>query len=453
MKKKVVSLMLVLSMAAAMFAGCGSSGKDSSKDEVKKDDSKGSVYYLNFKPEVDKQWQKIAKAYTKKTGVEVKVVTAASNQYETTLKSEIAGSNAPTLFQINGPIGYESWKDYCLDLTDTDLYKNLTDQSLAVKGEDGKAYGIPYTVETYGIIYNNAIMEKYFALDGAVVKSMDEINSYDKLKEVVEDMTAKKKDLGIDGVFASTSLKPGEDWRWQTHLANLPIYYEYKDNKVSDMDKIEFKYAENYKNILDLYMDNSVSEKGLLGSVDVATSMAEFALGQCAMVQNGNWAWSQISEVDGNTVKAEDIKFMPIYFGVEDENEGLCTGTENFWCINSQASKEDIQATKDFLTWLTTDSEGKAYMYKSTDDGGLGNAAPFTTFGEDERSSDPLAVEMYKWMESGKTSVSWNFTTFPSQTFKDDFGAALLEYANGNMSFDKVEKQVVDEWASEKGAN
>ena len=205
--------------------------------------------------------------------------------------------------------------------------------------------------------------------------------------------------------------------------------------------------------ILDLYMDNSVSEKGLLGSVDVATSMAEFALGQCAMVQNGNWAWSQISEVDGNTVKAEDIKFMPIYFGVDDENEGLCTGTENFWCINSQASKEDIQATKDFLTWLTTDSEGKAYMYKSTDDGGLGNAAPFTTFGEDERSSDPLAVEMYKWMESGKTSVSWNFTTFPSQTFKDDFGAALLEYANGNMSFDKVEKQVVDEWASEKGAN
>ena len=66
MKKKVVSLMLVLSMAAAMFAGCGSSGKDSSKDEAKKDDSKGSVYYLNFKPEVDKQWQKIAKAYTEK---------------------------------------------------------------------------------------------------------------------------------------------------------------------------------------------------------------------------------------------------------------------------------------------------------------------------------------------------------------------------------------------------
>lgn len=450
MKRKVLSLMLVFTMAAAMFAGCGKSG-DASKDEAKKDDSKGSVYYLNFKPEVKKIWEKIAEDYTEKTGVEVKVVTAASNQYETTLKSEIAGSNAPTLFQINGPVGYQSWKDYCLDLTDTDLYKNLKDQSMAVTS-DGKAYGIPFSVEAYGIIYNNAIMEKYFALDGAVVKSMDEINSYDKLKEVVEDMTKKKKDLGIDGVFASTSLQPGEDWRWQTHLANLPIYYEYQDNDVNDMDKIKFKYSKNYQNILDLYMNNSVSEKGLLGSTDVATSMAEFAMGQCAMVQNGNWAWGQISQVDGNVVKEEDVKFMPIYFGVDDANQGLCIGTENFWCINSQASEKDIQATKDFLTWLTTDKEGKAYMYKSNDDGGLGNAAPFTTFGEDERSDDPLAVEMYAYMDSGKAIIPWSFTTFPSQTFKDDFGAALLEYANGNMKWDDVTKKVVDEWASEKAA-
>lgn len=448
MKRKVLSMMLVLSMAATLFVGCGNSDK-SSGDSTKKDDSKGSVYYLNFKPEVDKQWQKIAKEYTEETGVEVKVVTAASNQYETTLKSEIGGSNAPTLFQINGPVGYQSWKDYCLDLSDTDLYKNLIDQNMAVKGEDGGVYGIPYTVEAYGIIYNNAIMEKYFAMDGAVVQSVDEINSYDKLKEVVEDMTAKKKDLGIEGVFASTSLKTGEDWRWQTHLANLPIYYEYKDNGVSDMDKIEFKYSDNYKKVFDLYLDNSVTEKGLLGSVDVASSMAEFALGECAMVQNGNWAWSQISEVDGNTVKAEDIKFMPIYFGVDDANEGLCIGTENYWCINKEASEADIQATKDFLNWLTTDEKGKEYMYKSADDGGLGNAAPFTTFTEDERSDDPLAVEMYAWMDKGN-SVSWNFTSFPSQTFKDDFGAALLQYANGKMKWNEVQKLVVDEWASEK---
>ena len=146
-------------------------------------------------------------------------------------------------------------------------------------------------------------MQAYFATDGAKAASVDEINSFAKLKEVVEDMTAKKDDLGIQGVFASTSLLPGEDWRWQTHLANVPVYYEYKDNNVSDMAEITFKYSDNFKNIWDLYINNSTCAPGLLGSKAITDSMAEFALGQCAMVQNGNWAWGQISDVEGNTVK------------------------------------------------------------------------------------------------------------------------------------------------------
>ena len=135
------------------------------------------------------------------------------------------------LFQINGPVGYAAWKDYTADLKDTELYKHLSDKTMAVTDGDG-VYGIPYVVEGYGIIYNNAIMTKYFALDGAKAKSMDEINNFATLKEVVEDMTAKKDQLGIKGVFSSTSLKPGEDWRWQTHLANVPVFYEFRDNKV-----------------------------------------------------------------------------------------------------------------------------------------------------------------------------------------------------------------------------
>ncbi len=408
----------------------------------------GKVYYLNFKPEVDTQWQEIAAAYTAETGVEVKVVTAASGTYEEVLRSEIAGTDAPTLFQINGPVGYQNWKDYCLDLTNSELYNALSDKGLAVTGADGGVYGVPYTVEAYGIIYNDAIMQAYFATDGAKAASVDEINSFAKLKEVVEDMTAKKDDLGIQGVFASTSLLPGEDWRWQTHLANVPVYYEYKDNNVSDMAEITFKYSDNFKNIWDLYINNSTCAPGLLGSKAVTDSMAEFALGQCAMVQNGNWAWGQISDVEGNTVKEEDVKFMPIYAGIAgEENQGLCTGTENFWCVNSQASEADQKATLDFVNWMISSDAGKDYMVNS-----LGNAAPFSTFGDDEKPTDPLAKEMFRYMENGKNSVTWNFTTFPSQAFKDDFGAALLEYCNGNMTWDEVKDLVVSRWAEEKSA-
>lgn len=411
----------------------------------------GKVYFLNFKPEQDEAYQAIAKQYTEETGVPVTVLTAASGTYEQTLTSEIAKTDAPTIFQINGPVGYASWKDYCADLSGSEIYSHLTDKSLAITDGSG-VYGIPFAIEGYGIIYNNAIMEKYFATSGAKATSMDAINNFATLKAVVDDMTAKKDALGIKGVFASTSLLSGEDWRWQTHLLNVPLYYEFKNDKVdlgsADATKtIKFEYSKNYQNIFDLYLNNSVSDKTMLGTVSVDDSMAEFALGECAMVQNGNWAYGQISSVDGNTVKAEDVKMLPIYTGVSgEESQGLCVGTENYFCINKNASAADQKASLDFLTWLYTSDEGKKAVVSQ-----LGFIAPFDTFSDTEKPTDPLAQEVLAWAaKDGITSVAWNFTVFPSQTFKDNVGAALLSYAQGQMTWDDVSKLVVDQWASEK---
>lgn len=409
----------------------------------------GEVYYLNFKPEVAEIYTKIAEAYKAETGVTLKVVTAASGTYEQTLKSEIAKADAPVLFQINGPVGYAAWKEYCADLKDTELYKHLSDKSMAVTEGEG-VFGLPYVVEGYGIIYNNAIMTKYFAMEGAKAKSMDEVKDFATLKAVVEDMTAKKDKLGIKGVFSSTSLKPGEDWRWQTHLANVPVFYEFRDNKIdlaSDAtNEIKFQYSDNYKNIFDLYINNSVTSSKLLGSKSVDDSMAEFALGQSAMVQNGNWAWGQISGVDGNTVKAEDVKFLPIYTGMPgEEKQSISIGTENFFAINAKAPADKQKLAADFIYWLYSSKTGKAFV---TND--LKFIAPFDTFAENEKPTDPLAKEVIRYMSTADLyNVAWNFVKFPSQTFKDNFGAALLKYAQGNMKWDDIKTQVVNDWKAE----
>lgn len=411
--------------------------------------AQGQVYYLSFKPESAEIWEGLARSYTEETGVPVKVVTAASNTYEQTLMSEIANKDAPTLFQINGPTGYRNWKEYCADLKECQLYEWLLDKDLAITGEDGGIYGIPYVVEGYGIIYNDAIMSRYIGLENAKISSVDEINNFNKLKEVVEDMQARKEQLGIQGVFASTSLMPGEQWRWQTHLANIAVAYEYEDRGVTDTDELQFTYADNVKNLFDLYIQNSCTAPGLLGNKSVDDSMAEFALGQVAMVQNGNWAWSQISKVSGNTVLEENVKFLPLYCGIQgEENQGLCIGTENYFCINKEASKEDQQATMDFIEWLFASAMGKKAVVED-----LGMIAPFSTFTEEEKPDDPLAKEVIRYMEDdSKKTIKWHFTTFPSLQFKDNLGAALLEYASGSMSWEDIKEQVVRDWAEEKAA-
>ena len=442
----LVSLLLITSIA---LTACG--GGANQAPAATTAPSGGEVYYLNFKPEVAELYQKIADAYKAETGVTLKVVTAASGTYEQTLKSEIAKADAPVLFQINGPVGYQAWKDYTADLKDTELYKHLSDKSMAVT-DGGGAYGIPYVVEGYGIIYNNAVMNKYFALDGAKAKSMDEVNNFATLKAVVEDMTARKDELGIEGVFSSTSLKPGEDWRWQTHLMNVPVFYEWRDNKIdlaSDATKeIKFQYSEEFKNIFDLYLNNSVTPPELLGSKSVDDSMAEFALGKSAMVQNGNWAWGQISGVQGNVVKPEDVKFLPIYTGMPgEEKQSICVGTENFFAINKQASPEKQKLAADFIYWLYSSPTGKAFV---TND--LKFIAPFDTFAENEKPTDPLAREVIRYVSNPDLyNVSWSFVKFPSQTFKDNFGAALLQYAQGKIQWADVKQLVIDQWKAESG--
>ena len=442
--RKALTVALASLVVIGMFAGC-----------AKKDEEVKVIRYLNFKPEIADIYEEISKAYEAETGIKVIVDTAANNTYEQTLISKMANKEeAPTLFQINGPRGYNNWKDYCADLTGTELYAHLSDKSLAVT-VDGKAYGIPYVVEGYGIIYNKAITDKYFALPNKATSytSMEEVNNYAALKAVVEDMQANKEALGIEGVFASTSLKAGEDWRWQTHLANLPVYYEFKTNNVdltSDQTKtITFQYSDNFKNIFDLYLNNSTIEPSKTGTKTVNDSMAEFALEKCAMVQNGNWAWGQVAGVDGNKVLAENVKYLPIYTGVEgEESQGLCTGTENFFCINAKTSEAEQKAAADFIYWLYSSTTGKDFVTNK-----LGFIAPFDTFEENEKPTDPLAKEVLNWMsKDGVTSVAWNFTLFPSQTFKDNFGSALLQYAQGTKTWEEVKTQVVNDWASESVA-
>lgn len=444
--KRYISLFLSLLCVAACssLAGCGKK-------------KTAEVYFLNFKPESASVYEELAKKYEDEKGVKVKVVTAAANNYEQTLKSEIAKSSAPTIFQVNGPIGYNSWKDYCLDIKDSKLYDILSDKSLAIKEGDG-VYAVPYVVEGYGIIYNNAVMEKYFALPNKKtdLKSAGEIDSFDKLKAVVEDMTANLSALGIEGVFASTSLASGEDWRWQTHLLNVPLYYEFSESVKENGDptlfgldakKISFKYAENFDKLFDLYINNSVTKPTLLGSKSVADSMSEFALGKAAMVQNGNWAWSQISGVKGNTVKADDIKMLPLYTGIEGEKgQGICVGTENYLAINKKVTEEQQKNSLDFLYWLFSSETGKKYVTEK-----LNFITPFKTFSENEQPDDPLAREISRYLnDNSYKNIPWIFTSFPSEAYKKDVGNALLDYVQGSKKWEDVNKVITDKWKSER---
>lgn len=440
--KKLLSLGIAGTMAVALLAGCTSSGSSSaaSGDTATSEASAtsataGKVYYLNFKPEQDEQWQALAKVYTEQTGVPVTVVTAASGEYETTLMSEMAKSDAPTLFQVNGPIGLANWKDYCYDLTGSDILGQLTSDTYALKDGDA-TLGIGYVIESYGLITNKTLLEK-------AGYTIDDIKSFEDLKKVAEDITARQDELGF-AAFTSAGMDSSSDWRYKTHLANLPIYFEYQDEGITSTDAIKGTYLDNYKAIFDLYINNSTCAPTELAGKTADDSRNEFLAGEAVFYQNGSWEYVNLTQ-DG-TFTDDDLAMIPIYFGVGDEaNQGLCTGTENYWCVNSEAPEEDIQATLDFINWCVTSEEGTKAMAND-----MGFVIPFQGAQE---STNVFVKQDQEMTAAGKTPVSWNFTTMPSENWKNGVGSALTAYAAGTGDWDGVVTAFVDGWASEAALN
>ncbi len=421
MKKKVLSLVLALAMVVAMFAGCGA-----------KEDT-ASVYYLNFKPEQDEAWQNLAKAYTEATGIEVTVVTAASGTYETTLMGEMGKDGAPTLFQVNGPVGLANWKDYCYDLSGSDIYGQLTSDSFALKEGDA-VYGIAYVIESYGIITNKTLLAQ-------AGYSVDDIKSFADLKKVAEDITARSAELGFSA-FSSAGMDGSSDWRFKTHLANLPIYFEYQADGIGTTDAIKGSFLNEYRQIWDLYINNSTCEPSALAAKTGDDSRNEFLAGQAVFFQNGSWEYGNL--VGEGKFTDDDLTIIPIYVGAGDEaNQGLCTGTENFWCVNKDASEADIKATLDFINWCVTSAEGTAAMANN-----MGFVIPFKAAVE----SPNLFVKVDNELTAaGKTPVSWNFPTMPSEEWKNGVGTALTAYAAApsDEAWAAVVSAFVDGWAAE----
>lgn len=430
MRKKLLSVALCATMVAGLLAGCGSS----SKSDKASSDSKGSVYWLNFKPEADEALQGIAKTYEKENGVKVKVVTAASGNYNSTLTSEMGKSAAPTLFVVGNQAAVKTWDDYCIDLKDTDVYKELSTDAFNLKDENGKVASMGYCYESYGIIVNKKLLKK-------AGYEITDIKDFASLKSVAEDIHKRADKLGFDA-FTSSGLDDASAWRFTGHLANMALFYEGRDDGWKEAPaEIKGTYLENFKDVWDLYINNSKYDKNTLatGGYDAE---AEFKKGEAVFYQNGTWEYDALKK----SISDDDMQMIPIYCGVEgEEKAGLCSGTENCWAVNAKASKADQKATLEFMKWLVTSEEGTKVMAEQF------GAIPYKKAAD---SGNVFLKNANDLLEAGNYNVDWAFNYTPNvDEWRASLVAAMNKYDAGG-SWDDVKTAFVQGWATQyKAAN
>lgn len=430
MRKKLLGVALCATMVAGLLVGCG----NSSKSEKTGSDSKGSVYWLNFKPEADEALQGIAKTYEKEKGVKVKVVTAASGNYNSTLTSEMGKSAAPTLFVVGNQAAVKTWNDYCIDLKGTDVYNELNTDAFNLTDENGKVASIGYCYESYGIIVNKKLLKK-------AGHEITDIKDFASLKSVAEDIHKRADKLGFDA-FTSSGMDDASSWRFTGHLANMPLFYEGRDDGWKEAPaEIKGTYLENFKNVWDLYINNSKYKKNTLatGGYDAE---AEFKKGEAVFYQNGTWEYDALKK----SISDDDMQMIPIYCGVEgEEKAGLCSGTENCWAVNAKASEADQKATLDFMKWLVTSKEGTKVMAEQF------GAIPYKNAAD---SGNVFLKNANDLLEAGNYNVDWTFNYTPNvDEWRASLVAAMNKYDAGG-SWDDVKTAFVQGWAAQyKAAN
>ena len=409
--KKLIALLLVLVMALGLFAGC------SKADEP-------SVYYLNFKPEFDTALQQLAADYTAETGVEVKIVTAASGTYSDSLNANIKDV---TIYNIGNMSGLADWDDYALDLTGTAIAAELATNDFNLYNEKGELKAIGNCYESFGIIVNTELL-------GKAGYTLADITDFASLKAVAEDITARSEELGFVA-FTSAGLDGSSSWRFSGHLATLPLHYEGIDASTATLTG---EYLDYFKNVWDLYINNSSADVTSLTTSTGDESTAMFKEGKAVFYQNGTWEYAGLIEAG---MTDEQLAMIPIYCGApEDANSALCSGTENCWAINSKASEADQQASIDFLVWLVSDPEASAVYVKE-----LG-AVPFKNA---PASSNKFVNDGTAMLNEGKTSISWAFNYTPNvDSWRATVVTALASYSAGG-DWNEVVKAFVDGWAME----
>ena len=427
--KKTLAILLAVVMAITLFTACGD------KPAPTPDTKTGSVYYLNFKPEADKAWQDLAKLYTEKTGVPVTVLTAASGTYDQVLTAEMDKDAAPTMFQVGNAGAVKTWGEYCYDLTNTDIMKEMTTDAFNLKNEAGETVSIGYCYEAFGIIVNKALLKQ-------AGYELTDITNFESLKKVADDIHSRAAELGFDA-FTSAGLDGSSSWRFSGHLANMPLFYEFRDDSVSSKPAtIKGTYLDNYKNVWDLYITDSATTGAALLTATGDQAEAEFGQGKAVFYQNGTWEFSNLTSAEKFGMNADDLTMIPIYCGVDgEEKAGLCTGTENYWSVNKNAKPEDIQATLDFLKWVVTSDAGTTMMSEQF------GACPFKS---SKAPSNPFSALANEYVANGCYPVTWAFNFTPAV---NDWRAAVVDalskYTAGNGSWDDVKTAFVDGWATQ----
>ena len=440
--KKAISTILTAVMVAGMMTGCGSAGNGTDTQESVSNSSGDDQVVIDVfqnKNEISDALQAAIDTYEEENpNVKINLETVGGSDYASSLKAKMLGNDPVEIFTLGGPDDIASYQEYLEPLTDQDWVSHVTAGGVDNVTVDGEVYGLPLAIEGYGLIYNKKIFEAA-GIDASTLTTYDAIDKAfaDLQKQIDEGKLAEEFPV----LEAVEEYAAKESWIVGLHTNNVALSQEFKSAANAFNSKtVEYTYSDQLKDLIDLETKYTSSKDNLslLNSVDYSTQVGGgLAIERVAVVQQGNWISSEVSNVSEDVLDNLGILPVPLKGVVED---CIAVGVSNYWCVNSKSSDAEKKAAKDFLNWLYQSDEGKEIVVHD-----LGFIPAFDNY-DNVSISDPLSAEVKRYVDAGKT-IPWVFSGQPSG-WDSKVAANIQNYLAGSMTWDEVIAQNISDWES-----
>lgn len=387
--KKMISILLTVTMAGVFIAGCGASPKEEvTKEEGTKQEavvaetpaveSVKKIVVSQSKVEISDQLEALAKEYEDETGIEVEVWGTTGDDFLQQLKMKLSNDQGPTVFSLQPGAESNDLKNYLADLSDVSFINDVADNMADTI--DGKVLGIPYTVEGFGVVYNKNLIDA-----SAVTNTEAFIN-----------MLKDQKAAGINGFSLSQ-----ESYFLIGHILNTPFALQADGvgyieklvaGEVTMQDTAEFQEFAKVMEAVREYTKNPLE-------VNYDTETGDFATGKSASIHQGNWSYGMFTDYDVDF----EMGIMPLPISGNDK---VAVSVPTCWYVNSQVSDAEIQAGKEFLEWMYTSETGQRYLAEE-----FGFIPVLKTM--ESAALDPLSQSVADFTAEGKT-IGWPMNHWPA---------------------------------------
>lgn len=430
-KKSLASIVSMFLVAILVLAGCSSSNEGGTSSKPSKDQV--TVDIFQFKVEVKDQLEELVKVYEKENpDVKINVKTVGGgNDYGASLKAAFSSGDEPAIFNIGGPSDVEEHRAHLADLSSTESAGIALQGTLDTVTDGEEVLGLPFNQEGYGFVYNTRIFEEAGV-------NPEEIKTFEDLEKAVTTIDSQKEDLGLDAVIA---LAGKEKWVIGNHLANVFYATEFDNSSLTayQSDTIAFEKSAELKRHLDL--ENEYSAQPVL-SLDYSQQVEElFSLERVAMIQQGNWIYNSIYDMDPELAE-NGIDILPI--PVEGHEGKIPAGVPMYWAVNSNKDEEVVEASKAFLDWMYTSETGKTAVLEEF------KFVPAYEGYDVDKIADPLSQTIYKYASEGNTIAGWVYNGSPAGWSQEVLGAGMQKYLSGDIEWDEMIDDVREKWEAER---